>query len=100
MDKVTGIFSKKKVQDTRIALPDIAPLTSSAGIDDIWEAVEKFPECLLLTDPILADETESYTVKQVVFNLKSNDQGWCNEDNFEGTPHTVLMVSLRSIPSR
>lgn len=70
-------------------LPKIAPLVASADITETWEAVERFPACLLLTDPILSNVTENYTAVEVEFNIKSNDQGWCNEDNFEGAPLSV-----------
>lgn len=52
--------------------------------DDPWQAVEGFPSCFLITDAILSDETENYTVKGIDFTIKSNDQGWTSEDNYNG----------------
>jgi hypothetical protein len=99
-DNITEIiFNRKPNIDPRIALPDIQ-LKASAKISDLdrWEAVERFPACLLITDPILYNETENYTVNEIVFDIKSNDQGWCNEDNFEGAPHSVSgCISILSI---
>jgi hypothetical protein len=87
---VSGLFGKKQLKETPVPLPPIAPLEAKADITDTWEAVERFPECLLVTDAILSNETKNYMVKEVVFNIESNDQGWCNEDNFEGEPHSVF----------
>lgn len=83
-----------------ILQPQIEPLVNKAGITDTEvEASERFPRCLLITDPILPDEIKEYTVQAVAFTITSHDQGWASEDNYEGAfdPLIQALNILKSV---
>jgi hypothetical protein len=89
MDITMDIFVKNQTKHICVPLPPIAPLEATAHITETLQAVERLPACLLLTDPIPCDGTESYTAKNVIFKIESNDQGWSSGDNHEGALHSV-----------
>ncbi|KAF5324214.1 hypothetical protein D9619_011366 [Psilocybe cf. subviscida] len=75
---LTGSNSTKKQS------PRIQHLDFPSEITNTLEAVDGFPACVLLTDPIFSNTSDNYTVRNVEFVITSHDQGWCNEDNFKG----------------
>lgn len=94
--KFTNLF-RHSTKHTKKAVPRILTVLQNDRADITntrLEAVEGFPICVLLTEPILAKETDDYTVKNVKFVVESNDQGWCNEDNFEGVLLRFFLASM------
>lgn len=98
--RLSNFFTRHPTKATskKAVPPTIVQQNARAGItvNTRLEAVEGFPVCVLLTDPILAQEADDYTVKSVKFVIQSSDQGWCNEDNFEGAllPFFLALICL------
>jgi hypothetical protein len=89
---ITNLLTGQSNKTTKHVAHPTVPLNFRADITKPLEALEGFPVCVLLTGPIIFHETDNYTVENIEFVISSNDQGWCNEDNFEGASNSLFRL--------